>query len=117
MSELPTYPSDRFDGLDLLLSTLGSFWPELYGGSDLVFDLQRGNAMQERQLDTVSYELYDTLGRQTCPIYHTDLWHLIDIAETDGKPGDILDFGAGAVYGIQPVTGKVYQFGGAQSVA
>lgn len=105
------FPNGRFDGLALLASTLGNFWTEIFGDSEFVYDLLRAFAAQERQLEQTSGELYDSIGRATCPVYHKDLWLSLELNESEGLPASFLDYGGGAVYGAQPATSLTYAYG------
>ena len=104
-------PSDgRFNNLSLLTETVGNYWSEVYGGRELVYDYLRGSSLQERQLEQNTSEFFDSLGRHTCPVLHTDLWHVLDLVEVDGSSASLLEYGDGFVYGVQP-TGVTYAYG------
>jgi hypothetical protein len=77
----------------------------------------RGFSHVEKQLDRISDELLDSMGRLTCPVFHTDYWYPIDIAAADGKSSSIIRYGDDLVYGPQPDTNIVYQFGRSATTA
>ncbi len=105
------FPDGRFDSLTLLATTIPSFWTEVYEGRELVLDLLRGFSRVERQIDQTSDELLNSMGRLTCPVYHADFWYPIDLAASDGKSSSVIRYGDELVYGPQPDTNIVYQFG------
>jgi len=106
------YPENPFDDTTLVQETIPSFWTDVYGGRDLIYDMIRGATVQERQLDQTARELFDSMGRLTCPVYHTDLWLPVDIREDEGASASLLTYGTGLVYGVQPATGLSYVYGG-----
>jgi hypothetical protein len=105
------FPASRFDDLTLLAQTPGSFWTEIFNDRELIFDLLRGYAAQERQLEQLLAELYDSMGRQTCPVFHTDWWHPLILTEGTGQSASVLRYGDDLVYGPQPDTAIVYTYG------
>lgn len=111
------FPDGRFDNLTLLATTIPSFWTEVYEGRELILDMLRGFSHVEKQLDQISDELLDSMGRLTCPVFHTDYWYPIDIAAADGKSSSIIRYGDDLVYGPQPDTNIVYQFGRSATTA
>lgn len=107
------YPAGPFDTTDLVQETISSFWTDIYGGRDLVNDYIRAGTTQERQLDQQARELFDSMGRQTCPVYHKDLWLPVEIREDQGTAASLLHYGDNLVYGEPAPSGEVYQYGGA----
>lgn len=114
---MKTFPSTRFDDLTLLASTPGSFWTEIFDGRELVVDYLRGAAVQERQLEQLGNELFDSMGRNTCPVYHTDIWLPVELSEADGASASKLRYGDDVVYGPQPSTSIVYLYGAAKDAS
>ena len=102
--------ASRFQTLDLLLQTLSTFWTEIYGGRDFIHDYLRGAAVQERQLEQFENEFFDSLGRLTCPTFHTDLWLSLPLVESDGQSANLFQYGEGFVYGVQD-DGITYVYG------
>lgn len=76
------YP-DQTDNLPDVVSLVGSFWASLYGGSNLVFDYCRGTVLAEKQLFTDLLELQASVGRETCPLYHTNLWYSLQLLQSE----------------------------------
>ncbi len=108
---MESFPEGRFDDLSDLLVTIGNFWAELYGGRELVYDMQRANAFLERQIDQSAQELWDSVDRHGCPLFHTELVYPITLAEADGSSAGLLTYGAGRVFGVQPDTSATYLYG------
>lgn len=78
------YPSGRYDDLSILQQTIPSFWTDIYDGRELIVDLLRGEAVQERQVDQMADELNQSISRQECPSAHRWLWLPIILANEDG---------------------------------
>lgn len=113
--EITQFPSSRFDNLNLLAETVGNFFTEIYGGRELVLDFLRGCSMQEKQLEQDASELFDSMGRLTCPPFHTDLWYALDLQESAGQAADLLVIGPNnttRVVGAQPGSGIEFVVGG-----
>lgn len=108
---MDSYPEGRFADLSYLAGLLGNFWTEIFDGRALVYDYLRGATFQERQLDQLAVELFDSMGRQTCPVHHTDLWHYVELREDLGSAAGYLLYGSGLVYGSQPLTSLTYAYG------
>jgi hypothetical protein len=105
------YPTDQLDNLEVYKGFVGSYWTDLlYGNANLV-DLLRAYRLAERQLFQQSQELQDTVGRNTCPVFHIQNWYKLVVYQSQEVPGHPLLYGSGAVFGPQPVTGVVYKFG------
>lgn len=114
---METFPEGRFDDLNTLLTTVGNFWTELFVGRELVYDMQRGNAFIERQIDQCAQELWDAVDRHTCPLYHTELVYPLILNEADGSAAGMLRYGDDAVFGVQPDDSKTYLYGVAQDAS
>lgn len=85
-----TFPSGRFDTLDLLSQTMSNFWLDLFADQQFVADYLRAAALQEAQLDRLSSELFDSMGRQTCPLFHTCLFLPIELLESQREASGAL---------------------------
>lgn len=81
---VPTYrfPESDLDLPDRLLSLIGSFWSESYGGSDLLQSLlfARGRLDAQSHLDLL--ELVASLSRFNVPIFHKENWYFLPLLES-----------------------------------
>ena len=112
-----TFPSRDVDSPDQLVSLLGSFWQNVYTADDQVLSYANARGQAERQKTINLQEALDAIGRSTVPVFHTDLWHLLRIKESDrnATEPDLLSYGddhvtSPAVYGKQ-VDGFQYYYG------
>ena len=94
------FPTTVYDRPQQLLSALGSFWTELYGGKDQVFSYVLGKAQVEWQTQLDLLELLAALSRYTVPLYHRDNWYCLALrASQRNTPGSSLaHFGDGSRY-------------------
>lgn len=77
-----TWPSSDLDVPDRMLASLGSFWADVYQGSDLVAGLLAARAGLERQTDNDLAELLALLSRLKVPVFHTDEWYRLTLKES-----------------------------------
>jgi hypothetical protein len=83
------YPTDQRDNLNVYASLIASFWTTLFGNVDNVVDLLRTYKLSERQLAGQMQELQDTVGRQTCPVHHTQDWYELTLLLSTRQAGPI----------------------------
>lgn len=90
-----TYPTPG-DDLPAFLALTGSYWPDLYGGANLVFDYLQSCMLVEQQIYNDLFELRDSVSRHTCPIFHTENWYRLELLQSEAidpvtfpMPGDI----------------------------
>lgn len=76
-----TYPT-LTDNLSQYVGLVSTFWTQLYGGANLVFDYLRGCMASQQQLNNDIDELVATIGRKLCPVYHNELWYNVDLLES-----------------------------------
>lgn len=68
---LPTYPQSDLDDRGAQLGALGSFWADVYQGSDLAGSFANARAQLDIQAAQDFQELLDSVSRLTCPPLHT----------------------------------------------
>jgi hypothetical protein len=83
-----------------LLAALGTFWAEIYEGREQVESFVAGKSLVEKQTDNDFVELLSTLGRNTTPIYHRDLWYKLVLkkSELGITPANITKYDGDANY-------------------
>jgi hypothetical protein len=106
-----TYPVNPQDDPSQYSNLIGSFWVGPYGGSLLVDDYLEGVHQNAQQLFNDLVELQNTVGRQTCPVFHNQNWYQITLLQSQGKYADTLLYGSGAFWGPQPTNFVIYTFG------
>jgi hypothetical protein len=94
-----TYPTDQLDDIQAFTALVGNFWPEIFGGKVNVNDLLHAWQLAERQLFNQTQELGNTLGRTTCPVFHTRDWYELVLLQSQRQNAAPLTYGSGAVYG------------------
>lgn len=80
------YPTDNTDDLQKLAALIGSFWTDAYQGYGDVINLLRTYRESARQLGDQVDELVATVGRQTCPVFHTQNWYSFTINQSQELP-------------------------------
>ena len=98
------YPATDLDRKDVLLSLLGSFWQNTYGGRFVVESYLQGLALEENQTLSELQEAVDALGRSTVPVFQTDYWRPVRLLESQ-LSSQMLKYGDGAVYGFDYMYG------------
>lgn len=82
MSTEYKYPATDFDRRGLL-SVLGSFWSEMYGGQKELVDLLQARTEAEQQSFTNLLEALASVSRQDIPLLHRENWSLLTIRKSD----------------------------------
>lgn len=77
--EFPT----SLDDAERLLTVVGSFWSDVYGGSDLVASTLHARAQAAAQAHLDLLELLASVSRFNVPIFHTDNWYLLTLRESE----------------------------------
>lgn len=104
------YPSSQLDNRAILLSLVGSHWQSVYQGNKLVEDYLFARGQIEQQIFDDLLEAADCVGRLTTPVYHVRHWRPLTLLASQ-RNSQVLQYGDGAVYGRQPDTGVLYQYG------
>ncbi len=105
------YPPNQTDNGAALLSIIGSFWTDLYDGVDFIAAYTKALGILSYQTHNDIKELSDTLSRHLVPVFHSRNWYAINLLKSDLQQGSIQVFGEGNVFGPQPASGIVYDFG------
>jgi hypothetical protein len=105
-----TYPNGDFQRPAKLLASLGSFWSDVYHGSDDVRKFVLSRLQLEEQADQNLQESIDSLSRLSVPVYHTDLWYQLVIKESeiDAIRFAIPKYDEGFVYDYQADGSSIY---------
>jgi hypothetical protein len=69
-----TYPASSLDQPDELLSSLGTFWAEIYDGQQTVQDILAAIAATYNQATADFNELVNAVSRYTVPVLHVEQW-------------------------------------------
>ncbi len=115
MANTPTLPlvpfihNDLIDG-KTLLTLLGTFWSNLYGGKEFIEDFLFARASLELQTARNMQELVNTVSRYTCPVYHQQNWQPLTLSKSLIQTGQVVSFGAGYLVGPQ-TNGQLINFG------
>jgi hypothetical protein len=104
------YPGSDLDNRPKLLGLLGGFWRDVFTGNKLVEDYAFARGQIEQQTFDNLEEAVDCVGRSTTPVYHRQRWRRLQLSAAD-RNSAVLKYGDGAVYGYQPQTGILYQYG------
>jgi hypothetical protein len=100
-----TFPAGLLDDAEETLSLLGTFWQQLYQGRTTAWSLCRGKNELERQTYQEVLDASAALGRNTCPVFNTILWHPLVLRYGESQPGNPLLYGdEGALYGDSTLT-------------
>lgn len=83
------YPTNMLDGTQEIEAQLGNFFPDTYGGQDLVRDYLRGAAIEEQQIFQLLREAQDTLSRVDCPIFSLRQWHPLTLNQDDASTSEV----------------------------
>jgi hypothetical protein len=78
--------STQSGDLPAFIALVSTFWTQLYGGAGLVRDYLGGCMLTQQQLDSDINELVATISRQTCPLFHRQLWYTVAIYQSQGTP-------------------------------
>lgn len=89
-----------------LLSLMGSFWSDLFQGSDQVVGHCVGVGEAGYQANIDLSETINSVGRPTVPVHHTEQWYVYSILASEKGIAPVLygseragAFGDGLVYG------------------
>ena len=77
------YPSRDIDKPHLLLSYLGSHWASVYRGQQQIRAITQNRGRVGNQTAITLQEAVDAVSRFTVPVYHTDHWYRLVLAESD----------------------------------
>jgi len=96
-----------------LVSLLGSHWAGSYDGTADVATYIESTAELERHTEQLRDEALDAISRHTVPLQHTEQWYPLTLLESNmNSDGVSMNYyGAGYVYGEQPDTHTIYQYG------
>lgn len=73
----------ELDNARKLLSVVGSFWADTYGGNDLVASVLHAKAQNHAQAHLDLLELIACISRFNVPIFHKENWTLITLLESE----------------------------------
>ena len=112
------YPARDIDRPDLLLSYLGSHWASVYRGQRQIRAIAKNRGRAANQTAINLQEAVDAVSRFTVPIYHTDHWYRLVLAESDLNSAQVATpkYGASFVYGTDPFTGVQIKYGTPQNL-
>lgn len=99
----------RFHFADQLLGLNGTFW-QMYGDTETPDAIMKATEIAEWQMIQTQAELLDCATYNRVPVFHKERWYPLVVRESVITQ-HILQFGEGAVFGPQPLTGKVYRIG------
>lgn len=104
------YPTNNLDDSGKLLSLLGSHWSNVYQGQGLVesYTFARAQEAAQNHLDVL--EALASISRFEVPIFHRDNWYFLTILESEAN-SQLLEYGDDAVYGLQPDSNILYEYG------
>lgn len=96
-----TYPSNDLQQRQRLLSTLGSFWSDVYAGVAQVEDYVAARGELEQQGFVNLQEAADAISRLTVPVFHTERHYQLSLQEgsRDTTEAAQLRFGGDGVFG------------------
>lgn len=87
-----------FDSPEKLLRVVGSFWRNVYEGSDFVESALHGRAQLDAQAHLWLLDLIASMSRYTVPVFHTRNWTLLRLLESQKDATEIATYGGAAVY-------------------
>lgn len=107
----PVYPTSDLDRADTILSFLGSLWATSYQGQHQVADLINAKTSLERQTQLDLLELVASTSRFEIPLFHTDNWYQLRLAESGlntgtsalPKYGDGFNYEPGSIFYDTPI--------------
>lgn len=76
------FQATPYDRPRQLLAALGSFWSEVYSGSDQVASYTLAKCQVEQQAIVDLLELIASMSRFTVPLFHRDNWYALRILES-----------------------------------
>jgi len=77
------FPASDLDSAQTLLASVGGFWNGVYQGSFLVESLLYARARLEEQTHLDFLELLASVSRFKLPVFHTDVWYLLTLKESE----------------------------------
>ena len=75
------------DDVSQFTGLVSSFWTQIYGGNKLVVDYLTGCMLNQQQLNNDVNELLNTYSRNTCPIFHSEIWYDVDLLQSQLEAG------------------------------
>lgn len=94
------YPQNTLDEPEKLLSLVGSFWSSTYSDSATVAQFLASRARLEKQTEQNLLEAEATVGRETVPVYHRELWKPLVFRESElANEAMLPKYGEGFFYG------------------
>lgn len=88
LSESYVFPASELDQPARLLEVVGSFWTTLYTGNYLVQSTLHARAQLDAQAHLDLLELLASMSRFNVPVFHTDNWVLVTLAESERNRTD-----------------------------
>ena len=79
---LPTYPINDYDRGNQLLQQLGSFWANIFNGSDKLQTYLRASGLNNGQTYLNFVETFAMTSRFTVPVFHTENWYLLTVTQS-----------------------------------
>jgi hypothetical protein len=97
-----TYPTTDFDRRDELMTTVGSFWSNVFDQREFVEDIVQAKGELENQTLVQLQELFDAVSRFKIPVFHLERLHFLTFLESDRNRGKA------AALRYDESTGEVY---------
>lgn len=92
------YPSRDSDRADVLLGLLGSYWCCTYEGAHQVGSFTYARGREEEQTYLNLLEAIASVSRFEVPLFHTDLWYLLTLKESEMQHTAIPAYGSERTY-------------------